>query len=105
MQRAAAALGVHLPAPAPQQVDVWPEHARVARVWQAMQTQWAIAPDGWPSGLQYAALPVALQCAGLAGLPPRARRTLLQDLQAMEDAVLAHYGAQRANRAAAAARR
>lgn len=99
LQRAAAAMGVRLTLPPPA-VTVWPEHARVVRLWVAMQSQWAIAPDGWPSGLQYSALPVALQMAGLAGLPPRPRRELLADLQTMEDAVLAHFAAKRQARAA-----
>lgn len=65
-------------------VEIWPENILAYEVFCAMDTQWRIGMAG-PTGLDYAALPVALRMVGA----PRAEwAQLMADVRLMESAAL-----------------
>lgn len=65
-------------------VGIWPENVRAYELFCAMDTQWRIGMAG-PTGLDYAALPMALRMIGAA----RADwQQLMADVRVMESAAL-----------------
>jgi len=65
-------------------VEIWPENLRAYELFCAMDTQWRIGMAG-PTGLDYAALPMALRMIGAA----RADwQQLMADIRVMESAAL-----------------
>lgn len=65
-------------------VEIWPENWSAYSVFCTMDTQWRIGMAG-ATGLDYAALPVALRIAGA----PRAEwNQLMGDVKVMEGAAL-----------------
>lgn len=60
--------------------ELWAEHAEVAAVFGAMQTQWRSGMAG-ATGLDYAALPIVQQALGVK---PAARKAMFGDVQLME---------------------
>lgn len=65
-------------------VEIWPENVQAYELFCAMDTQWRIGMAG-PTGLDYAALPMALRMIGAA----RADwQQLMADIRVMESAAL-----------------
>jgi len=65
-------------------VEIWPENGTAYDVFLAMETQWRIGMSG-PTGLDYAALPVALRMARA----PRAEwAQLMADVRVMETSAM-----------------
>ena len=65
-------------------VEIWPENVQAYELFCAMDTQWRIGMAG-PTGLDYAALPMALRMIGAA----RADwQQLMADVRVMESAAL-----------------
>jgi hypothetical protein len=67
-------------------VAVWPENWPAVATFNALQTQWIIAPSGRLLGLRYESLPVVWQALGIRR---RHQRRLFHDLRVMETAALA----------------
>lgn len=64
--------------------EIWPENWQAYELFCALDTQWRIGMAG-PTGVDYAALPVALRMVGAA----RAEwRQLMSDIRIMESAAL-----------------
>lgn len=66
-------------------VEVWPDAWPAFRLFEAMSTQWRIAPGG-PSGLDYAVIPAV---ASMLGIKRRDLTEILPDLRIMEREALA----------------
>ena len=65
-------------------VEIWPENMQAYELFCAMDTQWRIGMAG-PTGLDYAALPMALRMIGAARADwPQ----LMADIRVMESAAL-----------------
>jgi hypothetical protein len=63
--------------------DYWPEHEAPLRLFLAMRTQWRTAGmAGVLTGLDYAALPVAADCAGIGRKALREHSGALQAMEA-----------------------
>mgnify|MGYP006274710629 CR=1 FL=1 len=84
-------LGVTLPAlvTAPDEFEVWEENWMVVELFLRVQTQWRIGMSG-PVGLDYVAVAWVLKLVA----EEASHRALLEDLQIMEGAVLAHIAKQ-----------
>lgn len=80
-----AAFGLTAADLAEEDLQVWPDLWPALRVFEALGTQWRIAPGG-PYGLDYTALPVV---ASMLGIGRRALGALFPDLRAMEAEALA----------------
>jgi len=79
-----AAAGLTLEDLAADPVELWPENVQAYELFCAMDTQWRIGMAG-PTGLDYAALPMALRMIGAA----RADwQQLMADIRVMESAAL-----------------
>lgn len=61
---------------------VWPEHEQAVTVFAALLTQWRMAPMGGVIGLDYSAIPPALEMMGIerAGWP-----VLFEQVRVMEN--------------------
>jgi hypothetical protein len=70
-----------------QATEVWECNWQSVTTFEAMSTQWRIAPDG-PTGLDYAALPVVAQ---LLEVPRRRWADVFADVRVMEDAALKYF--------------
>lgn len=68
------------------QHEVWPELLEAVEVFGAIRTQWRTGMNG-PTGLDYAAIPVALE---MIGIERSAWAQMFEDLRVMESAALAH---------------
>lgn len=62
-------------------VECWDENLHAMNALIAMSTQWRIGPSGYPTGLDYAALPAVLR---LAGIPRCAWPDTFEALRVME---------------------
>ena len=79
-----AAAGLTLEDLAAGPVELWPENVQAYELFCSMDTQWRIGMAG-PTGLDYAALPMALRMIGTA----RADwQQLMADIRVMESAAL-----------------
>jgi len=65
-------------------VEVWPENEQALQVFSELMTQWRIGMGG-PTGLDYAALPVVMDFAGIA---PPDRAQLFDAVRVMESEAL-----------------
>nr|WP_308633623.1 DUF1799 domain-containing protein [Massilia sp. YIM B02443] len=65
-------------------VEIWPENLQAYELFCAMDTQWRIGMAG-PTGLDYAALPMALRMIGAARSD---WQQLMADIRVMESAAL-----------------
>jgi hypothetical protein len=65
-------------------VEIWPENVQAYELFCAMDTQWRIGMAG-PTGLDYAALPMALRMIGAARVD---WQQLMADIRVMESAAL-----------------
>jgi hypothetical protein len=65
-------------------VDVWPDNLAAVNVFISMSTQWNVGMGG-PTGLNYVALPFALDMAGVSAAD---RAEVFSDIRIMEDAAL-----------------
>jgi hypothetical protein len=90
-QAAARAMGLHYEPPATPAIELWPENAAAARMFELVQSQWRMGPGG-PVGLDYSVLPPWLRpgCGG------RRVREVLIGLQVMEAEALRAFSERRA---------
>jgi hypothetical protein len=81
----ASAFGIALPIKesASDDYEVWPENWDVVQIFLRCQTQWRSAGLGGVMGLDYTAVSWVLRLYGIKN-----QRTVLEDLQVMEGAVL-----------------
>lgn len=67
----------------PAAVEVWEEHAEVARFFSGLQCPWRFAPMGGVVGLDYVQVRAAMN---LSGIKRKRRAALLDDLLVMAEA-------------------
>lgn len=82
---ALAQMGLEILIDAPEPVEVWPENWQAVEVFDALGTQWAVAPSGKAIGLRYEAMPLVMRIHAVA---PADRRQVFEDVRVMENAVL-----------------
>lgn len=70
---------------APAAIELWPENEDAFLLFCQMGTQWRVGMGG-PVGLDYAALPVVMD---MAGIDAAARPLLFEAVRVMENAALA----------------
>ena len=76
-------LGIELPPAAPDWFEVEPENWDAVQMFLSCQTQWRVGGMGGPVGLDYGAVAWVFSLYGV-----KDPRSLLEDLQVMEAAVL-----------------
>lgn len=72
---------------APEAVDVWPDAWAAVELFDALGSQWQVAPSGQLIGLRYEALPVVMDLHAIHGT--ERRRQMFDDMRTMESAVRA----------------
>lgn len=89
-----AAFGIYCDDPVIVEDDefwLWPENETTFEFWLSLQSQWVIGSAG-PSGLNYSSVEV---CMRMRGTKKNAQRALFEAIQAMEQAALEVWAAQR----------
>ena len=81
--------------PAQPEPELWAEHVPAVRLFEAMCTQWRVAPMGGRIGLDYSALQAVERRLGLSR---RKARRAFEHLQVMEAAALEWYAARQSRR-------
>lgn len=82
---ALAQMGLEILLDPPAPVEVWPENWQAVLVFDALGTQWAVAPSGRVIGLRYEVVPMVMRLHTVAASQ---RREVFEDLRVMESAVL-----------------
>lgn len=91
---AMAAFGIYCEEPVVIDDDefwLWPENEAAFQLWLSLQSQWMVGMSG-PTGLNYAGVEV---CMRLRGTKKSEQRALFDSIQAMEQAALEAWAAQR----------
>lgn len=74
----------------PDVFGIWPGNLEAWGLFMDLKTQWRQRPFGGVCGLDYSALPAIMK---LRGIKRRRRGRMLDEIQAMEEAALAVWGA------------
>jgi hypothetical protein len=78
-------MGLQILLDEPEPVELWPDNLAAFEVFDALGTQWSVAPNGRLVGLRYEAVAFVMRLCGVAAAD---RRQVFEDLRVMENAVL-----------------
>ena len=82
---ALASMGLEILLDEPQPVELWPDNWASVEVFDALGTQWSVAPNGRLVGLRYESVPYVMRLCGVLAAD---RRLVFEDLRVMENAVI-----------------
>ncbi len=83
-------MGLQIVRPPPQPIEVWPDHWQPVEVFEAMVTQWTIAPSGRRVGLRYETMLGPGGVMDTLGVAPDDRREVFDYVRTMEAELLSH---------------